>query len=232
MKLKRSFKRGIGRVYIDESGHEYPSVTTVLNATLAKGPWLFTWQDKIRKAAFHETQDIDKALAAPNAYRDSAGDTGTFYHNAVEAYLNNKPLDEFIKQDSRVEDIIKSIQIWEKKTQLEPLHVEHYIASRKYNYAGTIDLIAHQTDGRGTQLGLFDWKTGSLQDDALLQLAAYSVAYQEEYGKRPDKACFIKIDIDKKNIKEAPPLSYHEISEYFDIFLKTLEVWRHRTKKR
>jgi hypothetical protein len=242
VKLTRSYRKGIGRVYIDEDKREYPSVTTILNGTLAKGIWLGKWQDRMRREQFHARVEVeslkglttenvydcfDDALAHPNNYRDAAGDVGTFYHKAIEAHLTDNDTTEFLIKNPNVEGVLSSLYEWECATKLTPIHVEQYIASPRYGYGGTIDLVGTQDK----TLALFDFKTGSLQDDALLQLAAYSMAYQEIYGRRPDKTAFIKVDVAKGTIKEAPPLSYHEISQYFDLFLSAFKLWKWRQLK-
>ena len=246
MTLKRTWKKGVGRVYVDESGREFPSVTTVLGSTLKPGPWLGTWQDRMRRGCFVEGYEAaklkdennipvydlyDESLKHPNAYRDAAGKRGTLYHNALEAYFNGTQVDSFIAEDPRIKDVLNSISEWEEKTKLDPIKVEYYIASPRWGYGGTIDLMAYQTiEGRKT-LCLFDFKTGSLQRDALLQLAAYASAFEETEGKRPDKAAFVKVDIDKGTVKEDKPLSYHDIAVHTEMFLKTFDVWKWRTLK-
>ena len=245
MNLTRSYRRGIGRVYIDEDKREYPSVTTVLGSTLKPGVWLESWQKRMMRDKFHEMYEVaalkgaepeevyeihDAALAYPNKYRDNAGAVGTRIHKALEAYFTDQPVSQYITEDPRIKGVLKAAAVWEAETQLEPVNVEYYLASQKHNYAGTVDLICHQHDNR--QLSLIDFKSGSVQPQQLLQLAAYSIAYQEQNGQRPDTAMFVKVDIEKGTIKEVEPkLSYHEISQYFDLFLKALSLWKWRTLK-
>ena len=91
MNLIRSYKRGIGRVYYEEENPTvmFPSVTTILNSTLAKGPWLDKWKLRITREKFSELYEaavlkesyqsipaydiLDEALAHPIKYRDNAG---------------------------------------------------------------------------------------------------------------------------------------------------------------
>ena len=247
MELTRSYKRGIGRIYIDEDKREYPSVTTILNATLAKGPWLDKWKLRITREKFSELYEaavlkesyqsipaydiLDEALAHPIKYRDDAGNVGNHYHKAIEAYLTEKPIDSFVAQDPRVTDVLKSVAAWEEKQNLEPIAVEQYIASKRYGYAGTIDLVAHTTRDNGKELILADWKTGSTNDDQLLQLASYAMAWEENNGKRPNVCFFCKVDVDKATVKEVGHLHYHEISMYFDLFLAAFKLWKWRQLK-
>ena len=249
MTLKRSYKKGIGRVYYEEENPTvlFPSVTTILGSTLKPGIWLGKWQDRMRREEFHARLEVealkgpitpdaaydcfDDALAHPNNYRDAAGDVGTLYHHAIDTYLTEKPIDPYVKQDPRVSDVIKSVAAWEEKQQLQPIAVEQYIASKKYGYAGTIDLVAHTTRDHGKELVLVDWKTGSTQEDQRLQLAAYSIAWEENNGTRPNIAFFCKIDVDSAKVTEKLHLHYHEISMYFDLFLATFKLWKWRTLK-
>ena len=232
MNLTRKYKRGIGRVYVDEDdGQEMPSVTTVIGNTLSKGEWLGAWQDNMRKKKFKESGDFAAALAYPNEYRDNAGAVGTFYHSAIEDYLKGEPIDTYIEEDPRAEKVLNNFAKWEEKHELEPVEIEYFLASKRYGYAGTADLVANHTSKHGKSLVLADIKTGSLQVDALLQLAAYSMAYQEIHGQRPDIAFFLKVDVKTGTVKEANHIHYHEISRYFDVFLDVLRIWRWRVLK-
>jgi Holliday junction resolvase-like predicted endonuclease len=243
--LKRAY-RPYGRIYIDKDGREYPSVTTILGGTLKPGPWLEKWQDRMRKQDFRDSYEaaklsageipvydiFDDALACPNNYRDNAGKKGTLYHEAIEAYLNENPIDIHVAKDERVKKVIGSFATWEGNCNLEPLHTEYFINSERWGYAGTIDLIAKQTSEKfGEQLVLVDFKTGSTQEDQKLQLAAYSVAYEEKHKVRPNIAFFLKVDVDRATVKETGHIHYHEISALFDVFLSTFKVWKWRTLK-
>jgi|SRR5450759_2869158 len=246
MTLQRTYKRGIGRVYVDNDNREYPSVTTVLGSTLAPGPWLEKWKKKLQREAFREQYEIraleqgdgrvdvydifDESLEAPNIYRNSKGDLGTFYHHAIEAYLKGTPTNEYLAQDPRVEDVLHGVADWEEKHKISPVKIEHYIASKRWGFAGTIDLVAHTTRDHGKELVLVDWKTGSTQEDQKMQLAAYCIAYEETYNEGPNIAFFCKIDVEKATVREAGHIHNYEISRQFDLFLAAFKLWKHRTK--
>ncbi|MGA3315281.1 MAG: PD-(D/E)XK nuclease family protein [Candidatus Korobacteraceae bacterium] len=256
MTLERKYKRGLGRVYVDsETGDEYPSVTTIINATLAKGPFLAKWQDKIREESFvkrfeafceHLPENVreyvdrptvyaiyKQSLGAPNAYRDAKGDTGTYIHSMIETYLQPvnkvKPLSYYLENDPRAEKVLTNFKTWMAKTGLTPVKVEHYLCSPTHGYAGTVDLVAKQKiKGGSKQLVLVDFKTGSMQKDQLLQLAAYALAYEELYFVRPAVAYFLKIDVDAGSVGEQMHMYYDDLSYLFEHYIRTLELWKWR----
>jgi hypothetical protein len=252
MTLERTARKGIGRIYVDEDGREYPSVTTVLSRTLAKGIWLEIWQDKMR--VNHFTENFDKhlesldedardkvnkekvyrifksALAAPNNYRDKKGEQGDFYHKMLESYLKDDkgehPVEWYLAQDTRAEKVLNNFKKWVWKTQLKPVKVEHYIHSPKYGFAGTVDLVGTQTTKDGEkELVLVDIKTGSIQKDALLQLAAYARAYEELFFMRPMRAFFLKIDVDTGSVGEQLRVEYDVIAQLFELYMCAFRLW-------
>jgi hypothetical protein len=251
MVLRREYKGGIGRVYVDENDREYPSVTTVLQ-TLSKGPWLERWQDTMRVNHFTETFDkhiesldgdtrnkvnkekvhriFKSALAAPNNYRDMKGAQGDFYHKMLESYLKDDkgehPVEWYLAQDERAEKVLNNFKKWVWKTQLKPIKVEHYLHSTKYGFAGTVDLVGTQTTKDGDkELVLVDFKTGSVQKDQLLQLAAYAKAYEERFFLRPKRAFFLKVDVDAGSVGEQLRVENGTLEQLFELYMCSFRLW-------
>ena len=84
------------------------------------------------------------------------------------------------------------------------VELEKKIYSKKYNYAGTLDLICKDKKGN---LVLMDIKTSNfITFDYFLQLNAYKFAYEEETKSKVSKSFIVKLS--KKDaeieIKEIP----------------------------
>jgi hypothetical protein len=80
---------------------------------------------------------------------------------------------------------------WEKESQLKPIAIEQKVWSRKYKYAGTMDVYGECYGART----LLDWKTGkSIYDEASLQNAAYRHAWVEmEQAEAPIVGLIVKL---------------------------------------
>lgn len=101
--------------------------------------------------------------------RDDAAARGTEVHALAERLVHGEPVDVPEHIDGHVEGYAR----WLDAEQPEPIWTERPVASRKWWYAGTFDLIANL---RG-ETWLLDVKTSSsVYGDTALQLAAYANA--------------------------------------------------------
>jgi hypothetical protein len=107
----------------------------------------------------------------PWAERDAAAGKGTEVHKLAEKLIHGEQVDvpEYIA--GHVASAVKFMDDWRPR----PLLVEPVIASRRWLYAGTADLVAELPDGRRV---LFDYKTSrsGIWPETALQLAAYRYA--------------------------------------------------------
>ena len=242
--IKRVFKK-YGRAYLDEStGVIYPGVTTILDIMdkrldywkmMQSGNYI---KEEVCKA--HEgvrlldwVDILKESKKAPDKYRDSKGAQGTRIHKVIERELNGEDISADLRDDAKLTAIMLQIRKWISTNKLTPLLVEAYLLSKKYRYAGAVDLVAKQnTPEHGDQIVLVDFKTGkSIQDVAKWQLAAYCAAYKETYDTDIDIAFIQHISYDNQIIAEASHLHKDEINTEFEKFLHIYGAFRARWEK-
>jgi hypothetical protein len=186
-----------GRFYLDSTGDRYWSVTTILKAV--PKPALVYWSAKeAAKCALEDRKRIDAIYGDGDGYdaalkwikdacwRGSKGkmDLGTAVHEAIEAWVLDKPLPEW--GDDVEPFMLQFVQFLE---DFDPtfLQTELTVYSRTHKYAGTLDAIVEIDglegfDGKATLL--LDHKTGSgIYPEVALQLAAYRHA---QFMEAPD----------------------------------------------
>lgn len=166
-------KKNGGHVYTF-SGHNYPSVTTILSKTASPddNSYLEKWRMNYRDPNFKDADD----------YTNYTSIRGTLVHynvlnSATGVILDPEglpPLSEWWdRREMLIRDIDKSVNLW-KKLNLKinhPITAETAIYHPEKRYAGTPDLIA-RLDG---ELVVLDLKTSSgIRDKHLLQVGAYS----------------------------------------------------------
>lgn len=122
---------------------------------------------------------IEGAKTAHRSFLKDAADYGTLLHNWIEKYIKGQnpeiPTNETLKK--AVEQFLE----WKEKHKVKFLESEKKVASLKYEFCGTCDLIAEIDD----KVVLGDIKTSSgVWNEYWLQTAAYKGAYLEEF---PDK---------------------------------------------
>ena len=129
-----------------------------------------------------------KGVKAAQKELEKAQEIGTQAHALVEWELRRElGQDQGPRPETRPEALwaFESWETWRRSVELEPLWVEQVVYSKRYGYAGTVDLIArlHLKDARhdyGRVLTMIDWKTGKRHyAESSLQAAAYSEALHE-----------------------------------------------------
>jgi hypothetical protein len=174
--------------YETHYGHAYKldgkpvkGVTTLLNAGLPK-PALTRWAAKTVAEWVADNPDdltvlqrngrgplVDFLKAVPWQARDEAAVRGTEVHALGERLVHGDEVDVPEHLADHVDGYVKWLDTW----QPEPIWTERPVASRKWWYAGTFDLIARM---RGTTW-LLDIKTArGVYGDNALQLSAYANA--------------------------------------------------------
>lgn len=101
--------------------------------------------------------------------RDAAAAKGTEVHKYADALIGGaEVVDVPAELESYVDSAVKFMNEWKPR----PVLTETVVASRRWRYAGTFDLIADLPDGRRV---LFDYKTSrsGIWPETALQLAAY-----------------------------------------------------------
>ena len=137
-----------------------------------------------------------------NKIKEDAGLVGTVVHGLIEDFLKGKDIPK--QSDPAVVNCWNLFLDWWNKQEYEVVELEKKIYSKKYNYAGTLDLVVKDKKGN---LVLMDIKTSNfITFDYFLQLNAYKFAYEEETGSKVSKSFIVKLS--KKDaeieIKEIP----------------------------
>lgn len=107
-------------------------------------------------------------LKAQQEYMDKVSDLGSRLHKYVEYDLKKQDYPE----DELDEDMHPGILAWEKfksEHKVEMIDSELVLHSKRYRFAGTVDARL-KIDGKSY---IVDFKTGSVQDKAYIQLQAY-----------------------------------------------------------
>ena len=168
-KLKRKNENG-KRVYYDEDGNRYRSVTSVVG--VKDQPGLEEWRKNVG-------EDV------ANYVSRKAMNLGTKMHSMVETYLYNKKNSE--------KNIFAKAHFVNIKPLLKPINdirgLEEKICSKDLGLAGTADCIA-EYDG---VLSIIDFKTSSKQkkeewiEKYFLQTTAYSIMWEEHTGEKAEQ---------------------------------------------
>ena len=137
-----------------------------------------------------------------NKIKEDAGLVGTVVHGLIEDFLKGKEIPK--QSDPAVVNCWNLFLDWWNKQEYKVVELEKKIYSKKYNYAGTLDLVVKDKKGN---LVLMDIKTSNfISFDYFLQLNAYKFAYEEETGSKVSKSFIVKLS--KKDaeieIKEIP----------------------------
>ena len=188
--------KGRGRVYVDELGKQYTSVTTILN--VINKPALIPWAKKqsLEKVKYvlqnhvmngtlpeiKNSDDIDaiinEASKTPDQVLQTAGDFGSHAHALIEKVINariNNEKDPVIPIDFKF--VMESFEMFCE--QYNPVFIGSEVQvcsdSMYYAYAGTVDaVIVHENN-----TVVVDFKTSKgIYDEHRLQVGAYSHALQ------------------------------------------------------
>lgn len=108
---------------------------------------------------------------SPYSYRDRAAKRGTEVHRLADRLMHGE---EFVPPEElagHVESYVRFLDEWRPA----PVLTEACVGSRRWNYCGTLDIVADLPDGRRV---IADIKTGrsGIFADTVLQLAAYRYA--------------------------------------------------------
>jgi hypothetical protein len=163
------------RIYTTNTGEHYPSITTILSATmeLDKKHILENWQERV---GFEEAEKI----------KNDAADRGTDLHNLMEKYIFGQDYSEDLKNSTPlvrkmfgqfipVLNRVDNVRLMEK-----PLY------SSGLKIAGRVDMVA-EVDGI---LSVIDFKTSTrvktkdMIGDYLLQECFYSICYAEHFHEK------------------------------------------------
>jgi len=202
------------RMY-DVGSERLPSVTTILSATQPpeKQAALAAWKARVGEEQATRT-------------RDQSANRGTAVHTIIEGYLKNEnhlDLTDLGQQAHPMAQKIINNCIKDRVTEI--LGIEPTLFHAGMRYAGATDLICIH-EGVPT---ICDWKQSNrpkrrewLLDSYLLQIAAYSLAFQDMFG-----------DIIHKGINAVctPDLYYQEFVWEGEEFKQAKYEWMRRVEQ-
>lgn len=165
---------------------------------------------------------VDGCKRAHKTLKTDAGDLGTFLHGLIEKFAKKEPYDEPV--NAILKHSFSQFQDWVKQENVVFKLAERKIYSRKYGYAGTLDLTAKV----GGVNALIDIKTSSgIWNEYFLQCAAYRQALMEEFPRtKISKTIIVRCGKDGAfEVKEA-----NDFKENIEAFVAALTL--HRRLKR
>ena len=190
----------------------YVSITTLLHS-LPSSPGLAEWRER-------GGGDVANHMMTSGAIR------GTKLHNAVEAYLSNKPMQN-IKQEYGV----TAAGLFElMQPELDHIDnimaIEEQIYSAKLEIAGTTDCVAEFND----MLSIIDFKSSTWMKDEeyikdyLIQATFYSVAWEELTGQKIEQIVIIMASEDGKvkAFKSKPTEHMEKLKEAIEEYKRQL----------
>lgn len=239
-------------------GKRVPGVTTLIGGGIPK-PALVGWSART-VAQFVEdnpltieqwrgedspTEGNPRGLSAlvynlakvPTQKRDDAALRGTEIHDLGQRYLEGEAVDIPPAHEQEVLGLVDFIEAWE----LEPLIVEHSLASRAHRYAGRVDFIGTSPYLNGGKPVLIDWKTSNnVYGDTALQAAAYAMAEFHVTDDDPGTElelphitqCFVAHI--RPGLTELHQLTQDrgQMERQFEIFLAAASIYRTATERK
>lgn len=190
MTLKRIDSTSWGKPthYYQLDGVKADGVTTVIGKTVPK-PALVSWAAKSVAefvadnqievtALYGEGRDrmVKELKGTPYRERDKAANRGTEVHALAEKLVKGEEVEVPPELAGYVEAYVQFLDEWSPK----PILVEAPVGNRRWNLAGTLDLVAELPGG---EIALMDVKTSrGVYPEVALQLAAYANAefYMED----------------------------------------------------
>ena len=186
IQLSRESTDGGSRVYVELNGNKVPSVTTILSRTGDKSG-LKKWEERV-------------GLVEATRIRNEAANLGTLMHHHLECHACGleRPIgNNFIRQlsgkmaDQIIErGLVNVNEAWGMEISL----------CYPGLYAGTADLCGvHKGDS-----AIMDYKTAKkmktreMIEDYFLQLSAYAMCHNEQYGTDIKKGVIFMVDRDLK----------------------------------
>ena len=113
---------------------------------------------------------------------------GRAIHHAIHLYVKNEL--DWATVDSRILGRLKAFQRFMSETSYQIIRSEMQLFSKRYQFAGTLDLWVHDPNNRNQNI-IIDIKPPSPEPIVDLQLGAYSLILQEHTGLKINKAAAV-----------------------------------------
>lgn len=242
---------GYGRStrFYNIDGQKLPSVTAILGAV--NKPALVNWAAKTEREMVYaairkliEDSDVtrknfmpslDAAVGREKAHSKAlaaAGTIGTECHGLIEWHLG-KELGRIVGPEPKISDpalwAFMAWEDWRKASNLSVNLIEEVVYSKRYGYAGTLDLGA-QIDHEGERITIVgDWKTGkAIYREAHLQVAAYGHALVEMgHADVMPAGCIVRLPkVETDPAFEVLVIPPEQMKVNHKVFLSVLDLWR------
>lgn len=213
----RNDRRG-GFYWLDDT--PYVSVTTVLSVLDKKALQYWFGKQVYLAMVMDPSLSEKEALSAPYTTSKGAMARGTSVHAIVENYVHEQ---DYVNQASEeFKPYAQAFYNFVTDHDVEILEHEKTLLSKKYGYAGTMDLLVKfKNSGR---ILVIDVKTGKdIYDDYFLQLSAYKQALHEQDGIEADMG--IVLLSTGSNGKPTGKYKFQEADYCFDEFLASKTLW-------
>ena len=169
-------------------------------------------------------QLLEEAARQHRTSKNRAASIGDLTHSYIEKALKGQKPKLPINQ--KVRNGIKAFAKWAKQNKLKPKISERKVYSKKYGYAGTLDL-AGTVNGK---TAIVDIKTSSgIYDEMRYQVAAYKYALEEESGQKYEERWIIRLG---KEDGEFEAVKLEDYDKDFKGFLAALILHRRRKELR
>jgi len=242
---------GYGRKsrFYEVNGTRLPSVTTILTAV--NKPALVPWAAKQEREMVYAA--VRKVIADPDVKRinfmlslesavgrekahtkllAAAGTIGTEAHSLID-WTIRKELKQLVGTEPKISEqalwAFMAWDDWRKAANLSVNLIEEVVFSKRYGYAGTLDLggeIDHE-GGRATIVS--DWKTGkAIYQEAHLQVAAYGHALVEMgHADVMPAGCIVRLPkVEDDPAFEVLVIPPEDMKAIHKVFLSVLDLWK------
>lgn len=158
--------------YFIQDGTRVPSVTTI------------TGRFKEAGGLIHWAWSLGRDGKDYREERDKAADVGTMIHEQADAAIHKReipscPAEFTDAQREQVRRGFEAFWSWYQNTVTEIDWTERQLVSEAYRFGGTPDAYGRDKSGRGC---IFDWKSGGIYQDALIQVGGGYGLLCEEHG--------------------------------------------------
>ena len=219
---------------VDGETELLPSVTSILKIIDKSGP-LMNWSRKLvidrareelkgfvsdRSYPRHPSDEeienaLAKAKAAPDKVRDESAELGTLAHECINEILSGREPEV----PDEVRPAVYGAIDWSSEMGLEVVATESRIWHPVHRYAGTVDFIGRDPEGR---LVVADWKRSKgLYPEHAYQGAAYAKAVNHLHGGA-SRAYVVRLPLHQGDRYE-----FHEvdIEPAFQAYLAAQALW-------
>lgn len=106
---------------------------------------------------------------------------GTAFHQGAKYLITGQGIN-WSGLNPILEPALRRFDVWRRENVAEVLLCEQPMYSRRYDYAGTPDLVCRLVSSKKRHIALIDFKTGLYGASVEAQVAAYEQLYRENYG--------------------------------------------------